>query len=195
MASLANGIPASWRLNEGLSRRAAALATPPRLPTKRKYEDESNSNFYLDDHQHYGYGLVSGIAPLGVTLAGPVAQFEAEMNLQQNQLNKELAAGRMLDNKERLNRAAERKERIARRLRKQLRDARVTREEDEYETPASPLRDYEEHYGHGCEFDPCPPRCPSPSSSSSDEEEDDKKVSTATNINNGAVNVNFICPH
>ena len=33
MASLANGIPASWRLNEGLSRRAAALATPPRLPT------------------------------------------------------------------------------------------------------------------------------------------------------------------
>ena len=82
-----------------------------------------------------------------------------------------------LDARDRVKRALDRKARLARKLRKEL---QAKREEDEL----SPLRDYEEHYGHGCEWD---------KDESSDEE--DTQGPAAANVNNGAVNVNILCQH
>ena len=146
------------------------MATPPRLPTKRKYEDDA------------AYYELSGIAPLQIPALGNLRHYDGGFD--QFQFNSELAAVHKLEARDRANRAAERKERLARRLRKELREARETKEEDEFEMSSSPLKDYEEHYGHGCEYD-----------QGSTDDEDDKGSTLATNINNGAVNVNILCPH
>ena len=160
LLAAAGEVPASWRVSGGLSRRAVALATPPRF--KRKFEAEPVF------HDVFG---ISGISALN-------NQSAAE------RFNSELRAVHKLDARKRVSSALERKERLARRLRRQLREARAnpTREEDEMSS--SPLRDYEDHYGHGCEFD-----------DRSSTTTEDEGPTPAANINNGAVNVNIMCPH
>ena len=157
-------VPATWRVGSGYSRRAAALATPPRRQpaTKRKATDAG-----LEFHDLFG-----------ITPISPVVE-----QLRQSALTGELRALHQLDAKERVSRALERKERYSRRLRKELRDSRErTYEEDEL--PTSPLKDYDPHYGHGCEYD---------NGTSSDEESPSR--GNVANTNHGAVNVNVVCHH
>ena len=55
-----------------------------------------------------------------------------------------------------------------------------------HEIPTSPLKDYDPHYGHGCEYD---------NDISSDDESPSRGNMASTNTNHGAVNVNVVCHH
>ena len=119
-------IPATWRTSPAYSRRAAALATPPRR-CKRKNEDDA---FYPD---------LLGIAPI----TPMVNQLKA------NAFQGELAALSRLDNKARIGRAKLRRERKMERFFKRAVEEEV---EDETSSDGS-LPELVEHVGHGCEHD------------------------------------------
>ena len=119
---LAQDVPASWRLSA--SRRAAALATPPRS-YKRKVAEEDDQPF-VD---------MLGIAPLT-----PVTG-----QLRYTGIEAELAALHKLDARERVKRAMER------RLRSRRNSKR--KEDDELALADYEDDDHFVHQGHGCEFE------------------------------------------